>query len=189
MNARALAGASAISAASLAAGDAACQALQRRRAGAAAPPAPHDWARTARFAATGALLHGPFFYAGFRWLDASIPGRTAGRVALKAVVGQCTLFPTYTAAAMALLAVLDGASRGEVGARLGAGYGRALVSGTLYWPVVNAVNFALLPPSGYSRLLAVNAAALAWNGYLSLVTDDAARSVAAGAAAPARRAA
>ena len=154
----------------MAAGDAACQALQRRRA-----PRPHDWRRTARFAAVGAALHGPFFYTGFRWLDATLPGRTAARVALKTAVGQCTLFPTYTAAAMAALAALDGATAAEIKDRLAAGYGKALVAGTVFWPCANVLNFSLLPPTGFSRLLFVNGAALVWNAYLSLVVDDARR--------------
>lgn len=172
---RALLGASAISATCMAAGDALCQSLQRRRV---APRPPHDWARTARFAATGALLHGPFFFAGFKWLDARFGTARDVRVVLtKACVGQCTLFPSYTALAMTLLAVLDGArTKQEVGDRLAAGYGRALAAGSLFWPAFNVAQFwALNNAPGYTRLLAVNAGATAWNAYLSAVVDDSAK--------------
>lgn len=165
---RALLGASAISAVCMAAGDGLCQGVQRRRT----PTARHDWRRTARFAATGALLHGPFFYAGFRWLDTRFGAARDLRVIVtKAAVGQCTLFPTYTALAMSLLAVLDGANRKEVGQRLGAGYGRALAAGSVFWPVFNVAQFWVIHPTGYSRLLAVNAGATVWNAYLSAVCD------------------
>ena len=192
-----IAKASLISASCAVAGDAACQRLTRRRG-------PHDWRRSMRFAAVGATMHGPFFYTGFRWLDRTWPGKTgakregggkgggrgrraapppdtppsflpASAVVAKTLAGQAALFPTYTLAAMVALAALDGADKKEVTARVRAGYGRALAAGTLYWPAVNAVNFALVPPSGHARLLAVNGAAAAWNAYLSLVTDDAAR--------------
>lgn len=196
-----IAKASLISASCAVAGDAACQRLQRR----GVRGARHDWRRSMRFAGVGFFMHGPFFFSGFRWLDRTWPGRSgergrngaqrgagarwrrpqpeplprtpAGAVAAKTLVGQATLFPTYTAAAMAALAALDGASKDDVVSRVRHGLLRALAAGSCYWPAVNAVNFALVPPTGHARLIAVNAAAAAWNAYLSLVTDDAAKAV------------
>lgn len=43
-----------------------------------------------------------------------------------------------------------------------------LVGGSLYWPVVNVANFALLSPS--QRVLGVSACSLVWNAYMSFVT-------------------
>ena len=40
-----------------------------------------DAAQAARFALVGATLHGPFFWAGFRWLDATLgPAATLRKV-------------------------------------------------------------------------------------------------------------
>ncbi len=47
-------------------GDVICQKIQARNL-AAQPPV--DLHRTARFAIVGLLMHGPFFYHGYRWLD------------------------------------------------------------------------------------------------------------------------
>ncbi len=50
----------------LSTGDVICQKIQARTL-AAQPPV--DLRRTARFAIVGLLMHGPFFYHGYRWLD------------------------------------------------------------------------------------------------------------------------
>ena len=93
----------------MAAGDVLCQALCSRGSAAAADPPPPlrqhiDWRQTARFAAVGAMVHGPFFHAGFRWLDRLGVAHPAfagkgplGSAVLKTAIGQVTLFPIYTA--------------------------------------------------------------------------------------------
>ncbi|KAF8058305.1 mpv17l2 [Scenedesmus sp. PABB004] len=163
----------------MAAGDVISQAIARRRA----PPGPGrhadlDLARTARFAAIG-LLHGPFFYKGFRLLDARFGAeRTLRAAATKTLVGQVTLFPVFTSLFLMATALLEGAGPRAGVSRVADKAPGLLVAGTAYWPAVNMVSFMLVPPE--RRVLAVNVAAIGWNAYLSFVAAPPAAEPAAG---------
>ncbi len=157
----------------MAAGDALQQGLAHRARKAPAAPFRLDVPRLGRFAAVGLCLHGPFFYAGFRALDARFPGRSLGAVLAKTAAGQVTLFPAYLAAALFALASLEGLPKDAAASRVGAAFPRAFAAGCVFWPAANLVNFAAVPP-GLPRVAYVNAAAVAWNAYLSLVAAEAA---------------
>jgi len=61
--------------------------LGRLNAAASFGPGPggHDWPRTARFAVVGLVVHGPFFFRGFRWLDGLAgPGGALPRLLFRA---------------------------------------------------------------------------------------------------------
>jgi len=146
------------------------------------PIPPYDWRRTARFATVGALLHGPFFHTGFGALDRWRPGKDVASVIAKTAAGQVTLFPTYLAGALFSLALLAGAPAADAASQARSGWPRAFAAGCAFWPAANLVNFSLVP-AGLPRVAFVNAAAVAWNTYLSLVASDEA---AAGGAAKAR---
>jgi len=171
--------ASLLSCAAMAGGDALQQGIARARAkaGAGGSSRPESekwsWARTARFASVGLCLHGPFFFAGFSALDRRFPGKALSAVVAKTATGQVTLFPAYLATALFALAALEGETLERAAARAGAAFPRAFAAGCAFWPAANLVNFALVPP-GLGRVVYVNAAALVWNSYLSLVAADAA---------------
>jgi protein Mpv17 len=171
--------ASLLSCGAMAAGDAVQQALVPRLARPGTPHPPFDPARTARFAAVGALLHGPFFYAGFSALDRWRPGRDVASVIAKTAAGQATLFPTYLAAALFSLALLAGSGPPDAAAQTRAAWPRAFVAGCAFWPAANLVNFSVVP-AGLPRVAFVNGAAVVWNAYLSLVAADAAGAGGAG---------
>jgi hypothetical protein len=173
--------ASLLSCGAMAAGDAVQQAIVPRLAR-QQPPPPYDARRTARFAAVGALLHGPFFYAGFGALDRWRPGRDAASVLAKTAAGQATLFPTYLGAALFSLALLAGGAPGDAAAQTASAWPRAFVAGCAFWPAANLINFSVVPP-GLPRVAFVNGAAVLWNAYLSLVAADAAGAAGAGVAA------
>lgn len=140
----------------------------------AKPPLASSWdaRRTARFAAVGLALHGPWFFAGFRTLDARWPGNALSAVVTKTAVGQVTLFPAYLVTALFALAALEGVPPADAAARSRAAFPRAFAAGCVFWPAANLVNFALVPP-GMARVAYVNAAAILWNAYLSLVAAEA----------------
>jgi hypothetical protein len=135
-----------------------------------------DLARTTRFAILGASLHGPFFCAGLAWLDRLFPGTgrpTPALVAKKVLTGQMVLFPSYTCVFLAYLRALEGTPVAELPARLraeGDALAATIARGSVFWPLVNVVNFSVVPPG--LRIFAMNCAGLAWNAYLSYATQQ-----------------
>ena len=130
----------------------------------------HDFARTGRFFIVGAALHGPFFHHAFRGVEHVVGAGTCARtVAKKVAFGHTVLFPTYTAGFFFAMAGLEGESMAVGYERLKDKAVDTFVSGTMYWPVANAFNFAYVPKSG--RILFLNAAGVAWNAYMSHVVS------------------
>ena len=142
---------------------------------AAAAEPHHDWARTARFAAIGACLHGPFFAAGLSWLDRLYPGAaTPATVAKKVLTGQLTLFPVYTTLFLAALRALEGTPVAELPRRIADERGQlaqTIARGSVFWPCVNVINFSVVP-RGNARIFAMNCAGIFWNSYLSYATQE-----------------
>lgn len=130
----------------------------------------HDLARTGRFFIVGAALHGPFFHHAFRGIERVVGSGTCARVVGKKVAfGHTVLFPTYTAGFFFAMAGLEGESMAVGYERLKDKAVDTFVSGTMYWPLANAFNFAYVPKSG--RILFLNAAGVAWNAYMSHVVS------------------
>ena len=130
----------------------------------------HDLARTGRFFIVGAALHGPFFHHAFRGIESVVGSGTCARVVGKKVAfGHTVLFPTYTAGFFFAMAGLEGESMTVGYERLKDKAVDTFVSGTMYWPLANAFNFAYVPKSG--RILFLNAAGVAWNAYMSHVVS------------------
>lgn len=130
----------------------------------------HDLARTGRFFIVGATWHGPFFHHAFRGIESVVGSGTCARVVVKKVAfGHTVLFPTYTAGFFFAMAGLEGESMAVGYERLRDKAVDTFVSGTMYWPLANALNFAYVPKSG--RILFLNAAGVAWNAYMSHVVS------------------
>jgi protein Mpv17 len=142
--------------------------------GTASADQPHDWARTARFAAIGAGLHGPFFAVGLAWLDRLYPGAASVRVvAAKILTGQLTLFPAYTTLFLATLRAMEGTPVAQLPSRLAAeraSLAQTIARGSVFWPVVNAFTFTFC--AGTTRIFAMNCAGIFWNSYLSYATQE-----------------
>eukprot|EP00882_Tetradesmus_deserticola_P004187 GHRQ01004423.1.p1 GENE.GHRQ01004423.1~~GHRQ01004423.1.p1 ORF type:complete len:181 (+),score=35.37 GHRQ01004423.1:187-729(+) len=149
----------------MALGDAACQAIQCQR------NKRHvriDSARAARFGLIGLTLHGPFFFKGFQFLDGKFgTAKTLQNAVTKSLVGQVTLFPTYTSLVLIYSNLLEGRSLQDAFAQVRHKLPKLFMTGSVYWPTVNVANFMLVPPQ--QRVLAVNACAILWNTYLSYV--------------------
>lgn len=149
----------------MALGDAACQAIQCQRN---RQPVRVDVARAARFGVIGLTLHGPLFFKGFQWLDGKFgTAKTLQNAVTKSLVGQVTLFPTYTSLVLIYSSLLEGRSIQEAWQQVQYKLPQLFVTGSVYWPTVNVANFMFVPPQ--QRVLAVNACAILWNTYLSYV--------------------
>ncbi len=80
------------------------------------------------------------------------------------LVGQVTLFPTYTAAFFTYIGLLEGCSGEQIQQRFQAAFLPTMVAGSGFWPLVNIFNFRFVPST--HRVLYVNGCGLVWNAYL-----------------------
>jgi protein Mpv17 len=85
--------------------------------------------------AAGLTLHGPFFFTGFKWLDSTFGKAATFRNAItKSLVGQCTLFPTYTPMVLLYASLLVDGNNLEQGMdRVKQRLPTVLLTGSAYW--------------------------------------------------------
>jgi Mpv17 / PMP22 family len=125
--------------------------------------------RTCRWTVAGLTLHGPYFFVGFRRIDNVFSSRAANTswlvVVKKTAAAQLVLFPPYLVALFSFMGVMEGKPVDVVASKVFARVPEAFLSGCLYWPLVNVVNFAVVPST--MRVPYVAIAAAVWNSYLS----------------------
>ena len=131
---------------------------------------PVDTASVARFALVGATLHGPYFLAGFGWIDRlRIPRVMASGsirpVLYKTVVTQFTIFPVFVCLMYTYLGLLEGVPLRDIVREKGAAARATLGAGLLFWPPANVLNFGLVP-SAYRAYYAA-CAGVGWNSVVS----------------------
>ena len=130
---------------------------------------PYDATRTLRWALIGLFLHGPYFLKGFAFLDKTFAPKSASAVvswktvAQKTVAGQLFLFPPYLVLLFGTLGILEGEP--DVPAKIQKRVPEAFVSGCVYWPVANSINFKMVPSHLRVPYLALSSGV--WNSYLS----------------------
>jgi len=134
------------------AGDAGCQALD----GGA-----FDGARTARFA-SWALVSTPLVARWYAALAARWPTSAARRV----LADQLLWAPPATAVMLAFLGAADG---GGAVSRLRSSFLPTLSANWMVWPLVQSVNFALVPPQ--YNILFTNVIGLGWSVALSRLAN------------------
>jgi len=130
-----------------------------------------DFQRAGRFSFVGLTLHGPFFLKGYGWLDRQFgAAKTLQNAVKKSAVGQVTIFPVYVSLMFMYLGLLEG--RGVEGSwqRLQQSLPKTLVTGTMFWPAANVVNFMMVPPT--QRVLFANAMGVVWNTVLSWIASS-----------------
>ena len=133
------------------------QAIEKRGA------AHHDGARTARMAAYGGCAFGPAAVVWMRTLAARVrTARPATTLAARVAADQLLFTPANLACFLSYMAWMEGA---DVRARLRDAYVPVLRTNWMVWPLVQSVNFAVVPLE--HRVLVVNVVALGWNCYLS----------------------
>ena len=104
----------------------------------------YDVYRTLRWTVAGLALHGPYFFVGFSYVDKAIgPATSLMAVAKKTALAQFCLFPPYLVALFGFMGTLE--QHPNVAEKIRTKVPEAFVSGCLYWPVANGLNFALVP--------------------------------------------
>mmetsp|Transcript_6271 Transcript_6271/g.18918 ORF Transcript_6271/g.18918 Transcript_6271/m.18918 type:complete len:189 (-) Transcript_6271:2873-3439(-) len=132
-----------------------------------------DFARTARFAAAGTLLHGPMFHHAFRLVDTTAAKLTLSRmqgVLYKTCVLQLGVFPIYLSALFPAMGMMEGKSFNESVKRATNLVPKAFTAGLMYWPLANIVNFTFVPLP--NRLAFGASLGVAWNVILSYINSN-----------------
>lgn len=153
-----LATAAATSAVALGVGDAVAQALS---------PDPYCPSRTARLAAIGALLHGPGAATWFARLETALPGAAPFKVMAKTAAHAALFTPAWVTAVLAAEAVVSDGGVGGVVDKVRGGLQAGVTDRWLVWPVVQAVNFAVVPLE--LRVLFMGVAGVAVEGAKALM--------------------
>jgi protein Mpv17 len=124
-----------------------------------------DAQRTARWASAGLLIHGPYFLYGVSRVDAHFGAgvTTFSAVLKKTAAAQFILFPPYLVLLFSYLGILEGHE--SIPRKLQQNVPQAFLSGCVFWPVANVINFRLVPSTLRVPYLATSAGI--WNGYLS----------------------
>ena len=142
----------------------------------------YDGMRTLRWALMGLVLHGPYFLTGFSIIDrrfaaaAAAAGTSAASaatvswktVAKKTASAQLFLFPPYLVLLFGFLGVLEGEP--DILGKIKTRVPEAFLSGCVYWPVANSINFKLVPNHLRVPYLALSAGV--WNSYLSYTNSS-----------------
>lgn len=124
----------------------------------------YDVKRTLRWSLAGLALHGPYFFVGFRMLDKQIGAATSLKiVAQKTAIAQFLLFPPYLVALFGFMGVLE--ENPNISGKIRTKAPEAFLSGCLYWPIANGINFAMVPPQ--FRVPYIASVGGIWNTYLS----------------------
>lgn len=124
--------------------------------------------RTLRWTVTGLTLHGPYFWAGFRWLDSQFGATSTLRVAAtKTVVGQLCLFPPYLVILFSAMGYMEG--HPNIPLKIQTHVPEAFKNGCVFWPIANLFNFSFVPPNMRVPYLACVGGL--WNSYLSLINS------------------
>jgi hypothetical protein len=106
-----------------------------------------DVSRSRRWILAGIFLHGPYFFLGFRALDRYFVDATSIQanmttVLKKTAAAQFGLFPPYLVLLFTYMGFMEKQSIVE---KIKHRVPEAFVAGCIFWPVVNVVNFALIP--------------------------------------------
>ncbi|KAI5797677.1 hypothetical protein EDC01DRAFT_650845 [Geopyxis carbonaria] len=138
-----------------------------------APDAAFSPTRTLRMATTGALLAIPVNAWYTRISLAFTTLRKPAAVALRVALSQAVFSPLFLAAFFTVQGALEGMRPAQVRAKIEASLGAAWRDSLMVWPLVGAVNFALVPIE--FRALVGALASLGWNTWLSHLNERAAR--------------
>jgi len=128
-----------------------------------------DWIRTAKFTGLGLLAVGPTLRLWYGVLDRYIVYTGAKGTLMKVATDQLLFAPTFVAAFMSTIALLNGESVDKIKTRLEQDYCNVLTTNWKVWPLFQTVNFYFVPLQ--HRVLAAQIVALFWNVYLSFITN------------------
>ena len=120
----------------------------------------YDVVRTLRWFCMGLVLHGPYFFVGFSAIDRAFARKSWAK---KTAAAQFFLFPPYLVVLFGTLGVLE--QHPDIPAKIRSRVPEAFLTGCIFWPFANSINFKLVPNSLRVPYLALSAGI--WNSYLS----------------------
>lgn len=130
----------------------------------------YDPVRTLRWTTIGLALHGPYFRYCFSRLDQMFKTQSLLVVAKKTALAQFIVFPPYLVALFTCLGRMEGKGSNDILEGVRTKTPKAFMSGCVFWPIANAINFSLVPSTARVPYLA-SVGAL-WNGYLSWMQSN-----------------
>jgi protein Mpv17 len=146
----------------------------------------HDWHRSWRLTMWGFVIAGPFTCAWYYFLDRFVKfGDIAVTSIVRMSLDQFIIAPFFLflffsfnafleqrnyASQITLVPLLDN-WKSNLRTKLKSSYWEVLKANWKIWPVVQCLNFAIVPLQ--YRLLLVNIVSLGWNAYLSVATNRA----------------
>ncbi|OZJ02538.1 hypothetical protein BZG36_04143, partial [Bifiguratus adelaidae] len=129
----------------------------------------HDFSRTGRLGLFGGLVAGPALANWYRYLDRVIQMEPVKALFTRVALDQILFAPCFIGTFFTVQGAMEGQSLPQITQRLREGYPDALKNNYKLWPMVQIVNFYLVPLN--HRLMVVNTIALGWNTYLSLLNQ------------------
>lgn len=126
-----------------------------------------NWARVARMASFGFLIHGPTGHYFYSALDRLIVGTSPLKVASKVVVDQVFWAPIFTALFFSYLGFAEGKSVDDVVTKIKNDTWTGVTTSWKFWPLAHTINFAFIPTQ--QRLLYVNTLQVGYNVILSIL--------------------
>ncbi|KAI8815374.1 hypothetical protein BJ742DRAFT_783373 [Cladochytrium replicatum] len=116
----------------------------------------------------GATINGPYYYYAFRIIDRVVgTSVSVSSVVIKAISSQTFFSPPYLATFLAYTGYFEGANPVD---RVQSRFVELYTSSWMIWPFVNVVNFKYMKP-GVPRILFMNVLGVAWNVYMSWVSQ------------------
>lgn len=125
------------------------------------------WARVARMASFGFLIHGPTGHYFYSALDRLIVGTSPIKVASKVIIDQVFWAPIFTALFFSYLGFAEGKSVDDVINKIKNDTWTGVTTSWKFWPLAHTINFAFIPTS--QRLLYVNTLQVGYNVILSIL--------------------
>ncbi|OSX77133.1 hypothetical protein BU14_0161s0053 [Porphyra umbilicalis] len=131
-----------------------------------------DWARFARVASFGFVLHGTTGHVWYGKLDQLLPGTEAWKVAVKVAADQLLWAPIFTAMYFSYLGLAEGRSMDYIQAKIQNDTMAGVTASWKVWPIVHAVSFRFVPTE--LRILYINSIQIFYNIFLSVLGNKSA---------------
>ncbi|XP_058798282.1 protein Mpv17 isoform X2 [Phymastichus coffea] len=128
-----------------------------------------DFRRTAQFVAIGFCIAGPATRTWYGILDKYFGSKGALVVLKKVSCDQLLFAPAFIIVLLSTIGLSQGNSIESVKSKLEDDYINVLINNYKLWPMVQIVNFYLIPLN--YQVLVVQSVAVLWNTYISYITN------------------
>ncbi|EZA47821.1 hypothetical protein DMN91_011608 [Ooceraea biroi] len=133
-----------------------------------------DFVRTMQFTGIGFFITGPATRIWYGILDKHIGSKGSSIVIKKVLCDQLFFAPTFVAVLLTTIGICQGKDMERLKLKLKNEYGDILKNNYKLWPMVQLINFSLVPLN--YQTLVVQSVALLWNSYVSYRTNSDRRS-------------